>query len=298
MPTEAPKPQKGMAQRFKEANARRSKARTERKTARQARIMKEGRSTYRILDNVKQPFIDGRAFDALFYLSTAGSAAAGTTSLLVKSPSAQEAWMKVASGLAITAAGSKQISDRQKARLQIQGEKFLQRVLTDPDFSRRAELDLVKRFARNPDGTMKLYGTDALGIASVYSVLHKRRKSPDGGYSMATHEESSAFRGVMSPLFRYHALRTGSFDNKQVRQLFTRHGYGMAEREITEIRKLQQSSPEAAEKRIAIPETVTKMLPQSLETASPSTLRQVEDVVLFSSAIVRAKHRNFKNGKK
>jgi hypothetical protein len=35
---------------------------------------------------------------------------------------------------------------------------------------------MMTRVPRNPDGTAKLYKTDPMTLASVYSVLHKRRK--------------------------------------------------------------------------------------------------------------------------
>jgi len=271
-----------------------SAARAQKRNQRVALRDKEGSPVARTWDKTMRPFIDGTAFEVLSYAATGGATAAGVAAIYVKSPEAKSAWTKAAAALTAGAASAKLVAVHQKSKLSLQGERFMQRVLTDPEFARRAEYDLVRRFSRNPKGTMELYDTDALGIASVFSVLHKRRKSPDGGYSMSRHEESVNFRNVMEPILKHHVLRTPDLADNMVYKVIQRHGFGIRAGELRRIRKLQVTNPEVAAQRTAIPSGLSALLPSSLEQATPSTLRQVEDVVLFSSAVIRAKQNKFK----
>gem|GEM_PF-5163309 len=141
---------------------------------------------------------------------------------------------------------------------------------------------------------MKLYKTDAMGLASVYSVLHKRRKSPDGRYNMSRHEESLKFRTVMEPLLKNFSLRSKDFRDTKVYRIIDRHGFRLEKGELKRVREMQQRDPVQAAKLIAIPRELSNLLPDSIERASPSTLRQLEDIVLFGSAVIRARQEGVK----
>jgi len=171
----------------------------------------------------------------------------------------------------------------------LQGQQFLQKVLSDSEFARKAEYDLVRRFARNPDGTAKLYKTDPMTLASVYSVLHKRRKSPDGHYNMSRHEESIKFKQVMEPLLRHFSFKTRDFTDNKVFKAIDRHGFRLQKGELKKIRALQRTNPEEAARLTAIPSDILEYLPDRLKSATPANLRQLEDVVMFSAAVARAR---------
>jgi hypothetical protein len=171
---------------------------------------------------------------------------------------------------------------------------FLKDAATNPPFAEKAEHDLVRRFAQDPQGTMKLYKTTPLGIAAVYSVLHKRRKSPNGGYNMSVHEDSDKFRQVIAPILRYHVLRRPEFADAQIDVITRRHGFKVSPEFLASLRASQAERPYEAARKIAIPDDLAALLPSCLQHANPNSLRELEDIVLFSAAVIRAKQNKFK----
>jgi hypothetical protein len=126
-------------------------------------------------------------------------------------------------------------------------------------------------------------------LASVYSVLHKRRKSPDGHYNMSKHEESVKFKNVMEPLLKHFSFKTRDFADTKIYRAMDRHGFKLQKGELKQIRGLQKTNPEEAARRTAIPVEIQDYIPDRLKNATPANLRQLEDIVMFSAAVARAR---------
>lgn len=259
---------------------------------RKARRLKEGGGLpRRTWDATTRRFKDGTVMTAGSYLATVAATWTASGAPGVRSEQ-WKAFLKNATlPIGTLAVVMKLKADSQRRRFSptTDSVELLRRFVHDREHLRIMEYDLVRRYAKNPVGTTKLYRTDAQGLADLYAFLHRMREVPEGRKYRLGFYENRDFQRRVVPVLLYNMRRFPSLRGKEA-SVLREHRIKTTAGDESNIHEGNATG------RLIFPQNIRHLIPSSLERQEPSTEHQTMNLALFCGAVALAKERKYKDG--